>query len=110
MGNRGLLGKYMKKPNLYASRVDPRKMYKAYLKSGVWRRKRKLVLKRDDYTCCMCGKKKKKGMHVHHSTYKRLGDEDLRDLVVLCSGCHLSIHGKRHRRKSKYKRPQSLAI
>jgi hypothetical protein len=34
------------------------------------------------------------GLNVHHVTYRRLGDEDLDDVVVFCSDHHRAAHGK----------------
>jgi len=31
-------------------------------------------------------------LHVHHLTYKRVGRENLSDLVTLCKRCHTDIH------------------
>ena len=57
----------------------------------MYRNTRKLVLKRDDYTCQCCGKKNKKGMRVHHlnsfSTHKN-ERYDLNNLITLCDHCH----------------------
>jgi len=39
---------------------------------------------------CGCGGK---GLEVHHLSYRRLGNELLSDLIVLCVGCHKKQHG-----------------
>jgi hypothetical protein len=35
---------------------------------------------------------------VHHQSYKRLGGEYLRDLVVLCRDCHSQVHQREKER------------
>ena len=69
--------------------------YQEYLKSDTWQRKRKAVLKRDNYLCKHC--QKKKAQDVHHKTYDNVGREPLSDLVSLCRECH----EKQHIRNSK---------
>ncbi len=41
--------------------------------------------------CVGCGAS---SYQLHHLTYDRLGHEELRDLLSLCSSCHEGIHGK----------------
>lgn len=62
-----------------------------YLKSEEWRRKRYMVLKRDNFRCCYCGKK---ASQVHHLKYakKNIGSEPTEWLVSVCSSCHTSQH------------------
>jgi hypothetical protein len=31
-------------------------------------------------------------LHVHHTTYKNLGNEQLNELLVLCGECHRQVH------------------
>jgi hypothetical protein len=33
-------------------------------------------------------------LDVHHRTYERVGQEQLRDLIVLCRTCHSRYHDK----------------
>ena len=61
-----------------------------YMKSDKWSAKRELVLKRDCYKCCSCNNTS--NLEVHHLTYKRLGNERLKDLAVVCRTCHQKIH------------------
>ena len=65
---------------------------KKYLRSPEYRAKRIIVLKRDNYTCRGCGTTEQ--LEVHHTTYKRLGNEKLTDLVTVCRNCHQRIHDK----------------
>lgn len=66
-----------------------------YLKSDDWKRKRRLVLKRDNYRCVYCGKR---ATQVHHKRYapQNIGREPIEWLVSVCCECH----GKQHDRQS----------
>ena len=65
------------------------KTYKEFLKSDVWKKKRKLVLKRDKGKCVHCGKK---ATQVHHKVYVEWGREKLKTLESVCAKCHQHIH------------------
>lgn len=64
--------------------------YKEYLQTDHWKLTRKKKLRESKYKCQLCGSKGE--LHVHHNTYERRGEEDLSDLVVLCSDCHAKFH------------------
>jgi len=73
-------------------RVRRRKYYRnVYLKSDEWRRKRYVVLKRDNYRCVYCGAR---ATQVHHKKYarKNIGKEPIEWLVSVCNSCHESQH------------------
>lgn len=61
--------------------------YDAYLKSERWQRLRSFKLKKAEYQCQMCGENRVK-LEVHHNSYKNIGCEAEKDLIVLCSDCH----------------------
>lgn len=66
--------------------------YSDYLKSAIWSKKRREILERDKYTCCVCGKEANR---VHHLSYENVdfkGSEPPSDLVSVCDGCHEAIH------------------
>jgi len=67
--------------------------YKDYLKSDLWKRIRRKVLKRDKETCeiCHC-----KGNQVHHSRYHKndLTGKNLNFLHTICGDCHEKIEFK----------------
>lgn len=71
--------------------------YQAYLKSPQWFVKREQVFKRDNFKCrhCHSAVTLETG-HCHHKTYRRLGDEQLSDLITLCRKCHDLYHLKDH--------------
>jgi hypothetical protein len=67
--------------------------YQIYIKSSEWFKIRKLVLKRDNYTCQGC--LEKEATEVHHKNYDHLFNEILFDLVSVCKACHDKIHLKK---------------
>lgn len=62
-----------------------------YLKSDDWKRKRYVVLKRDNWRCVYCGAP---ATQVHHKKYARrnIGREPIEWLVSVCKSCHESRH------------------
>lgn len=71
--------------------LPARPAYSDYLHSSAWRRRRMACFKRDGFRCVNCGRAK--CLEAHHKTYSRIGNEDLDDLVTLCSDCHSAQHG-----------------
>lgn len=63
----------------------------AYLRSAQWQDIRRVILRRDQYTCCKCGNDGVP-LEIHHITYARLGHEHYSDLVSLCRTCHQTVH------------------
>ena len=68
------------------------KQHLKYLQTKKWKDKRLLVLERDNNQCQNC--KSTSNLHVHHLTYKHWRNEELEELITLCSSCHSSIHHK----------------
>jgi 5-methylcytosine-specific restriction endonuclease McrA len=68
-----------------------RDYYRDYLKSDDWKRKRYVVLKRDNWRCVYCGGR---ATQVHHTKYAKynIGREPIEWLVSVCKDCHESIH------------------
>jgi len=68
-----------------------RDYYRDYLKSDEWKRKRYVVLKRDNWRCVYCGGR---ASQVHHTKYAKynIGREPIEWLVSVCKDCHESIH------------------
>ena len=62
-----------------------------YLKSDAWRRKRYVVLRRDNWRCVYCGAK---ATQVHHTRYAKIniGKEPIDWLVSVCKPCHDKKH------------------
>ena len=71
--------------------ADRTAKYRSYLKSDAWRRKRYVVLKRDNWTCQECGAK---ATQVHHKKYAKyqIGKEPIKWLISLCKPCHRKKH------------------
>lgn len=73
--------------------------YEEQLESPEWRQKRRTVLKRDGYTCRMCGGKRSNtdthSLEVHHRYYilnHYAWKYDDSALITLCKDCHELIH------------------
>ena len=68
-----------------------RDYYRGYLQSDDWKRKRYVVLKRDNWTCVYCGDR---ATQVHHKRYakRNIGREPIEWLVSVCKNCHDSQH------------------
>lgn len=62
-----------------------------YLNSNDWKRKRWLVLKRDNHRCVYCGRR---AAQVHHKRYARrnIGREPIEWLVAVCKPRHEKQH------------------
>ncbi len=77
-----------------AQRKNRRDYYReVYLKSDAWKRKRYVVMKRDNWRCVYCGGR---ATQVHHKRYlkKNIGKEPIHWLVSICNPCHDTIHNK----------------
>jgi len=72
-------------------RKQRRDFYKEYLQTDDWKRKRYVVLKRDNWTCVYCGAR---ATQVHHKRYakRNIGREPIEWLVSVCKNCHNSKH------------------
>jgi cbb3-type cytochrome oxidase subunit 3 len=81
---------------IYNVRRKQRRDYyrNVYLLSDEWKRKRYVVLKRDNWTCVCCGAP---ATQVHHKRYarKNIGKEPIEWLVSVCDDCHNSLHSVR---------------
>ena len=73
------------------SQQDRNIKYNEYLLSDAWQFKRLQIFERDGWVCVYC---QVRASHVHHKTYKNLGNEPLSDLENVCRSCHQKIHGK----------------
>jgi 5-methylcytosine-specific restriction endonuclease McrA len=72
-------------------RKQRREYYREYLQSEEWKRKRYVVLKRDNWRCVYCGAP---ATEVHHLKYAKynIGKEPIDWLVSVCKNCHKSEH------------------
>ncbi len=73
------------------NRIARRDYYREYLKSDAWKRKRYVVLKRDNWKCQICGDK---ATQVHHLKYAKhqIGKEPIDWLISICVPCHKEQH------------------
>lgn len=70
-----------------------REEYDNYINSPAWRAMRqKYWDSKLPNDCYCCGTPRHPGMHIHHKTYKRFGNEYLMDLIPVCQDCHDKIH------------------
>jgi len=72
------------------ARTDWTGRYAEYLRSHEWKAKKALALDCHGRKCADCGATEP--LEVHHVTYKRLGREKLKDLLILCAACHRIRH------------------
>ena len=87
-----ILGYFIDRKIFEANRKKRRDYYvNVYLKSDAWKRKRYVVLKRDNWQCVKCGAP---ATQVHHKKYAKwnIGREPIHWLVSLCSTCHQEEH------------------
>lgn len=65
--------------------------YDSYLASSHWRDMRKRYREAADrpQNCINCGSEH---FELHHTTYERLGAEELDDIAPLCRDCHQLVH------------------
>jgi len=68
-----------------------RRRYWRYLKSPEWAQIRDWEIDRAEF-CGWQPETGHAGLHVHHLTYERLGNEAVGDLIVLCADCHTDAH------------------
>ncbi len=64
--------------------------YDAYLASTQWSEAKQRYGASERPQACICGSTS--GLALHHLTYERLGEEQPRDLRLLCSICHAMVH------------------
>lgn len=71
-------------------RTERKMNYQSYLHSEKWRELRAKKIKSCHFKCEGCGTNH--GLQVHHLTYKRIFNERMNDLMVLCGDCHAKTH------------------
>ena len=68
--------------------------YKQQLLDSRWKKRREQVLEHKGRKCEICGATK--NLHIHHKRYlygKYAWEYKMKDLMVLCGGCHEKMHG-----------------
>jgi hypothetical protein len=66
-------------------------LWAAYIASPGWRKLRHDVIKERGAKCERCGGTEE--LQLHHTSYRRLGNEAPEDLLLLCEICHHREHG-----------------
>jgi len=93
----GIVVAIVKRSGFESNRKRRRDYYRnVYLQSDEWKRKRYVVLRRDNWRCVYCGAH---ATQVHHKRYakRNIGKEPIEWLVSICKSCHDSLHpGKRN--------------
>jgi len=85
-------------------------LYTVYLRSPLWRVRRRLWIRNARGRCQRCGRRRRP-LTIHHRTYRRLGRERRADIEVLCRPCHQDRHGHAARRPAPFARAiRSLAV
>jgi 5-methylcytosine-specific restriction endonuclease McrA len=64
--------------------------YREYIDSPQWAKKKRKAKKFYGGKCCRCGATR--DLQVHHRHYRTLFRESMKDLEVLCGGCHANEH------------------
>jgi hypothetical protein len=70
--------------------TNPRLWYPNRPSEAEWKRIRKIVMDRDDWTCACCGYRALKWMNTHHLADS--GDHSPENLVPVCVACHAVLH------------------
>lgn len=85
------------------------KGYEKYLRSKHWLSLRKQLIHKN--TVCEICNKKVAPLQLHHKTYRNLGNESVKDFLILCEDCHKFVHKQKdlinntsHNKKSKKKK------
>lgn len=74
------------------TRTVSRSEYREYIRSPEWQEVRKRYFaSKLPKECYVCGLSNSV-LHLHHRTYKNLGNERLMDLVPLCPEHHFAVH------------------
>lgn len=65
-------------------------LYVLYLRSPIWRLRRRLWILQAGGRCERCRSRRR--LTIHHRSYRRLGHERRTDVTVLCWDCHRREH------------------
>lgn len=77
--------------------------YPQYINTQHWRNIKKAYKYSHEYKCQHCGDTSP-GLHLHHLTYERIGNERMSDLMYLCELCHAVVHARPKKKSHKPKR------
>lgn len=80
------------KGDLTGTPAKPFIKYETYIKSKEWFAWRAFIFEWRGRKCQLC--MGTKNLELHHMSYKNLGKENIRDVLIVCSVCHRYIHGE----------------
>jgi hypothetical protein len=75
-------------------------VWAAYIASPGWKKLRQCVIEERGARCERCGSAEE--LQLHHTSYRRLGNEAPEDLLLLCEICHHREHGASENIRSGY--------
>ena len=77
---------------------------RAFYKSKEWQTARGEVLRRDGFTCQVCGARAEEVHHIKELSPARMSDETitlaLDNLIALCRDCHFKVHEEERKRRT----------
>lgn len=98
--------KAVSKPSKHRKGTSTKVEYKKQLREDKWMKKRKRILRRDNFKCVLCGSDY--NLQVHHTVYKEgkmAWEYSNLSLVTLCDDCHKKVHGDpTHKLYPKYEK------
>ena len=95
---------YSKNKEIFCRDTNEHCTGETYLKSKHWQQMRKIVYEKYKGKCQRCGDCIPLGMaNVHHRTYKRIGNENINDLILYCNKCHAIMHKDKALEKNRKK-------
>jgi hypothetical protein len=77
----------------FRGRNDFPDRYQQRIASAEWKRLKRELINQRGNNCERCGQGG--GLHLHHRTYARLGDELPEDVELLCHPCHMKADQER---------------
>ena len=93
---------YMERKQIYCKDTGERCNGTNYLKTNHWKMKREHIYDVYGGECQRCHDVITREMaHVHHRSYKHMGNENDRDLILYCAKCHSIIHKAKREKKQE---------
>jgi len=77
----------------FRGRNDWPNQYQRHIASAAWKRLRSDIIEERGNKCERCGRDG--SLHLHHKTYKSLGNEQPDDVELLCNACHIEADRER---------------
>lgn len=77
---------------VFAASIPDKELWDRYIHSFWWAEKKRQLFAERGKKCERCASTKH--IQVHHTSYRRLGNEAPEDLIILCKDCHRREHGR----------------